>query len=84
MKKGWQLVYSTGQTHLAEIMKSVLHDQGIETFVVDKRDSSYVALGEIEFYVSSGHLRDSLQRVDGTVGIGFHRHHVATGVLQAE
>ena len=51
MKKGWQLVYSTGQTHLAEIMKSVLHDQGIETFVVDKRDSSYVALGEIEFYV---------------------------------
>lgn len=37
--------------HLAEIVQAVLRDEGIESVAVDKRDSSYVTIGEVELYV---------------------------------
>ncbi|MBK6444085.1 MAG: DUF2007 domain-containing protein [Bacteroidetes bacterium] len=36
---------------MAEIVQAVLRDEGIESVSVDKRDSSYIAIGEIELYV---------------------------------
>jgi len=38
--------------HLVEIVKAVLADHNIPAVVVDKRDSSYVSIGDIEVYVS--------------------------------
>ncbi len=41
--------------HLVEIVKAVLADNDIPSVVVDKRDSSYISLGDIEIYVSMEH-----------------------------
>ena len=51
MEKGWQRIYSSDKPHLIEIAKTVLKENNIESYVVDKRDSTYITLGEMELYV---------------------------------
>ena len=51
MEKGWVNVFSTDQRHLAEIAKELLSENQIESVLVDKRDSTYITVGEIELYV---------------------------------
>lgn len=51
MEKGWQRIYFSDKPHLIEIAKAVLKDNNIESYVVDKRDSTYITIGELELYV---------------------------------
>ena len=46
----WKLVYTSTLPHRIEIVIEVLKDQDIEAVKLDKRDSSYTMLGEIEVY----------------------------------
>ncbi|HNP48174.1 MAG TPA: DUF2007 domain-containing protein [Bacteroidia bacterium] len=52
MESGWECIYSSDKLHMAEIVQAVLRDAGIESVSVDKRDSSYITIGEIELYVT--------------------------------
>ncbi|HNQ61837.1 MAG TPA: DUF2007 domain-containing protein [Bacteroidia bacterium] len=52
MDKNWESIYLSNKMHLVEIVKAVLADNNIPAVVVDKRDSSYVSIGDIEVYVS--------------------------------
>ena len=54
MEKGWQRIYFAAQPHLVQIAKSILEENNIESVIVDKRDSSYVTIGEVELYVKDG------------------------------
>ena len=49
----WQCVYTSTQLHKIEIVRAVLNDHEIKSVVVDKRDSSYIMVGEIELYVTN-------------------------------
>jgi hypothetical protein len=51
MKRGWQRVYFAAHPHMVQIAKSMLEENHIECVVVDKRDSSYITIGEVELYV---------------------------------
>ena len=51
MYKRWQCIYFSNQLHKIEIVRSVLNDHEIKSVVVDKRDSSYFMVGDIEVYV---------------------------------
>jgi hypothetical protein len=51
MDKGWHLVYYSDKQHLVQIVKAVLEENGIESFEMNKKDSSYITVGEIELYV---------------------------------
>lgn len=51
MEKDWQLIYSTGQSYEAEMIRGLLESAGIESIVLNKQDSSYL-FGDIEVYVS--------------------------------
>jgi hypothetical protein len=51
MDNDWQCVYTTNQPHRIEIAKAILKENAIEAVTVDKRDSSYITVGEIELYV---------------------------------
>ena len=53
MNEQWQCIYTTTHLHEIEIVRSVLNDHEIKSVVVDKRDSNYITLGEIELYVSN-------------------------------
>lgn len=50
MEPNWIKVYTTNKPHEIEIVKSILAEENIEAFVIDKKDSSYI-FGEAELYV---------------------------------
>jgi signal recognition particle GTPase len=50
MEKGWVTVYTTNTLYQAELFRNVLGDNGIESFIINKQDSSY-KFGVIEVYV---------------------------------
>lgn len=52
MEKDWVIVYSTNQMYLAEIAKQVLADNGMNSIIINKKDSSYNDFGDIELYVN--------------------------------
>jgi hypothetical protein len=51
MESGWVNVYSSGERHLVEIAKAILEENGIGCALIDKRDSTYITLGETELFV---------------------------------
>lgn len=51
MDKGWINVYSSAMPHLVEMAKEILRENEIESVVVDKRDSVYITIGELELFV---------------------------------
>ena len=56
MEKDWVRVYETQQEYLAEIARSVLFDNDIESVIINKKDSIYNILGDIEIYVNRDNL----------------------------
>ncbi len=63
----WTKIYSTTNIHEAEIIRSMLLENEIETVEMNKRDSSYLAFGIIDVYcpaenvIAALHLINSYQ-----------------------
>lgn len=51
MNSDWVKIYASSEIHKAEIVKSVLEDNNIASFEINKKDSSYISVGEMELYV---------------------------------
>lgn len=51
MTKNWHLIYSTGNSALANILKGMLEENHIPAIIMNKQDSSYLSFGDIEIYV---------------------------------
>ncbi len=60
MDKNWTTIYSTDQLYIAELAKQMLHDNGIEAVVINKRDSTYNTFGDIEVYVNRDNVIKAL------------------------
>ncbi len=63
MDKNWETIYSTDQLYIAELAKQMLHDNGIEAVVVNKRDSTYNTFGDIEVYVKRDNVIRALKLI---------------------
>lgn len=50
MKKGWVKILSSDKLYRIEIAKDLLEDDGIESVIVNQKDSLYL-FGEIDLYV---------------------------------
>jgi hypothetical protein len=50
MEPNWIKIYTTNKPHEIEFAKSILAEENIDAFVIDKKDSSYI-FGEAELYV---------------------------------
>lgn len=48
----WANVYETDKLYLAQIVKDVLHDGGVEAVVFNQQDSSYLVFGSIRVMVA--------------------------------
>jgi len=55
--KSWYKIYSTGNYAEANIIKGMLEENSIKAILLNKQDSNYLCLGEIELYVSI-HFKD--------------------------
>ncbi|MFY7978831.1 MAG: DUF2007 domain-containing protein [Sediminibacterium sp.] len=46
----WKKIFSTTQLAYATMVAGLLEEQGIPTNLLNKQDTSYVFLGEVELY----------------------------------
>lgn len=56
MNSEWIKIYSHHEPHKVEIVKAILFDNNIDSAVIDKRDRSYISIGEMELYVKTGEV----------------------------
>ena len=56
----WKKVYSSSQLSVASIVAGLLREQEIQANVLNKIDSSYVFLGEVEIYVPANDYEKAL------------------------
>ncbi|MEI7523684.1 MAG: DUF2007 domain-containing protein [Mariniphaga sp.] len=52
MEKGWTSVFESSDEYLVSIAKDLLENSGIESVVLNHKDSSYLIFGEAEVYVT--------------------------------
>lgn len=45
--------YTTNQRYQAEVLKAKLEENEISAYIMDKKDSAYVVIGEVELYVEA-------------------------------
>jgi len=60
----WKKVYSSTQLSVASIVAGLLIEQDIQANVLNKIDSSYVFLGEVEVYVPASDYEKALTIVN--------------------
>jgi hypothetical protein len=51
MEKGWKEVLVTAYEYKAEMAISILEKNGIKGVILNQKDSSYLAFGELAIYV---------------------------------
>ena len=51
MEKDWVIIYTTNKMYQAEILRKHLADHDVDSFIINKMDSSY-KFGDIEVYVN--------------------------------
>jgi hypothetical protein len=55
----WCKVYSTPDRVLAEILHGMLESNGIACSLVNRQDSNYIFLGEMELHVPADRVKDA-------------------------
>ena len=58
------MIYSSPRLYQVEIMKSVLQDENIPAVIINKQDSAYIVIGEIELYVKSEDILKAKQIIN--------------------
>lgn len=56
--RNWQVLYSFSNTYQADMLKMQLEQAGIESIILQKKDSSFL-WGEVEIYVEDENLEDA-------------------------
>jgi hypothetical protein len=56
----WKKVFSSSQLAVASMVSGILMEKQIQTNVLNKIDSSYVFIGEVEVYVSAADYENAL------------------------
>jgi hypothetical protein len=65
--QGWFMLYSTKNYLEANIIKGKLEENNIRAVILNKQDTNYVSIGEIELYVPA-HLKDiAVHLIDNTL-----------------
>jgi hypothetical protein len=68
MSANWIRVHATKDLAEAEILRGLLERNQVPVTLLNRQDSSYVFLGEIELYVPA-HLKDlAASLIQGTIG----------------
>lgn len=61
MEKGWKQVFITGDNYKAEIARDLLEENGINSVILNQKDSVYQTFGDIEVYVNEMDETESLE-----------------------
>lgn len=64
MEKDWVLLYSSSIIHDVHLKRIYLAENGIESVIINKKDSVYQSFGEIELYVNRDHILKAKQLIE--------------------
>ncbi len=56
--------YTTNQRYQAEVLKAKLEENDISAYIIDKKDSAYVVIGEVELYVEAKNIEKAKALID--------------------
>jgi len=59
----WELIYSSPLQYKVEMLRSLLEEEEIPAVIINKKDSAYLAFGEIELYVHVEDILNAMQVV---------------------
>jgi len=62
--ENWKCIYTTDQLYKADAVKVLLAEENIESFVMNKKDSSYL-LGDVELYVQPEDENKAVEMIKG-------------------
>ena len=65
--ENWYKLLSTTESYKAEIIRGLLEENQIPVILVNKQDSSYVFLGEIEVHVPVQFKTIALDLINGAI-----------------
>ena len=68
MEKHWEKVYSSVHLHKVEMIKGMLATKEIESIIINRQDSFYKSVGEIELYVKCDNVLEALQIINKATG----------------
>ena len=63
LTKDWCKVYSTPDRVQAEILHGMLESEGMACTLVNRQDSTYIFLGEVELHVPSDQVDEASKRI---------------------
>ncbi len=61
MEKDWKQVFLTGEMYRAEMARELLELEGINSVVINQKDSVYQTFGDIELYVNNADEETALE-----------------------
>jgi hypothetical protein len=61
MEKDWKQVFLTGEMYQAEIARELLENVGINSVIINQKDSVYQTFGDIELYVNEADESSALE-----------------------
>jgi len=57
-------LFSTNQSFKVEVLKAKLEEHNIESYILNKQDSAYVVIGEVELYVDASTLEKAKELME--------------------
>jgi hypothetical protein len=60
MEKGWEKVYFTGDEITATMARDLLTESGINSVIMNHKDSTYLSFGDVELYVEEKDKQEAL------------------------
>ena len=62
----WEKIYSSISPPRVELLRSLLENEGIPAVIVNKQDSMYVMIGEVELYTKRDYILKAKNIIEKT------------------
>jgi hypothetical protein len=64
MEKSWKKIYFSGDEFKVMIARDLLAENGINAVIINQKDSSYLAFGDVELYIEEHDEKEALKILD--------------------
>lgn len=64
--ESWEKIYSSISPPRVELLRSLLENEGIPAVIVNKQDSMYVMIGEVELYTTREYILKAKNIIEKT------------------
>ena len=64
MEKNWKKVYFSGDQFKVMIARDILEENGINSVIMNQKDSSYNSFGDVELYIEEQNEEEALRILD--------------------